>query len=89
MISTRSALLSNYEVLTLLKELESEQLVRQKTAIRIKKEEEEKAALGLSNASTSILASDPSLGEVCENLRTVEFEVRNFVHTFRSSLSNK
>ena len=39
-VSARSALLSNYEVLTLLRELDSEHVARQKTAVRIKKEEE-------------------------------------------------
>ncbi len=69
MVSARSALLSNYEVLTLLKELESDQLARTKTAIRIKKEEEQ-AGTGDGKANHHIVE------EVSENLRTVEFEVR-------------
>lgn len=79
MLSARSALLSNYEVLTLLKELESEQLARQKTAIRIKKEEEEKFAAGLHATVAPNESSLPNTlvqEEVRENLRTVEFEVR-------------
>ena len=74
-VSARSALLSNYEVLTLLKELESDQLSRQKTALRIKKEEEERVALAgkdVAPSQASLLAPE----EVSENLRTVEFEVR-------------
>ncbi|GAW09181.1 dna-directed rna polymerase iii subunit rpc9-like [Lentinula edodes] len=39
-INARSALLSNFEVLELLRDLENEHLARTKTAIRIKKEEE-------------------------------------------------
>lgn len=76
MVSARSALLSNYEVLTLLKELESEQLARQKTAIRVKKEEEERVALGIVETAASVQSSMLLQEEVCENLRTVEFEVR-------------
>ena len=74
-VSARSALLSNYEVLTLLKELESDQLARQKTALRIKKEEEERVALEGKDAAPS-QASLLIPEEVSENLRTVEFEVR-------------
>ncbi len=64
-LNQRSALLSNYEVLTLLRELESDHLARSKTALRIKKEEE---AAGLPKH-----LSPPD--DVCENLRTVEVEV--------------
>ncbi|TFY57529.1 hypothetical protein EVJ58_g6967 [Rhodofomes roseus] len=64
-IDKRSALLSNFEVLTLLKELESDHLARTKTALRIKKEEE---AAG--NHSARIQPSD----DICENLRTIEVE---------------
>ena len=48
-MNQRSALLSNYEVLTLLKDLESDHLAKTRTALRIKKEEEaaeEEADLG-------------------------------------------
>lgn len=73
-VSARSALLSNYEVLVLLKELESDQLARQKTALRIKKEEEERTSNGVSDTAT--IQSSAALQEgICENLRTVEFEV--------------
>ncbi|KAI0931024.1 hypothetical protein AcW1_007111 [Taiwanofungus camphoratus] len=65
-LNHRSALLSNYEVLTLLRELESDHLARTKTALRIKKEEE---AAG--NLSAKIQAPTE---DVCENLRTIEVE---------------
>ena len=65
-LNQRSALLSNYEVLTLLRELESDHLARSKTALRIKKEEE---AAGLPPKHQT----QPD--DVCENLRTVEVEV--------------
>ncbi|KAL5482326.1 hypothetical protein ACEPAI_8920 [Sanghuangporus weigelae] len=81
-LSARSALLSNYEVLTLLKELESEQLARQKTAIRIKKEEDERIAARLHASAApndSILVSTLVQEDVCENLRTVEFEAIQYL----------
>ena len=59
-------MLSNYEVLALLKEHESEQLIKAKTAIRVKKEEEQAGEVG---ARSSVI------DDVTENLRTVEFEV--------------
>ncbi|KAH8094766.1 RNA polymerase Rpb4-domain-containing protein [Phellopilus nigrolimitatus] len=80
-ISPRSALLSNYEVLTLLRELESEQLARQKTALRVKKEEDERVALGASQPDAHV-ASQASLvlqEDVCENLRTVEVEAIQYL----------
>lgn len=64
-VNARSALLSNFEVLTLLKEHESEQLVRQKTALRVKKEEE----------ASGVQSYHINVEEAGENLRTVEFEV--------------
>lgn len=80
MISARSALLSNYEVLTLLRELESDQLARQKTALRVKKEEEERINALATSGDTAQPYVLPQLHvlqeEVSENLRTVEFEVR-------------
>jgi len=65
-VNARAALLSNYEVLDLLRELESEHLQRTKTALRIKKEED--------SAGTLSIAAPQE--DVCENLRTVEVEVR-------------
>ncbi len=64
----RSALLSNYEVLSLLKELENEHLGRSKAAVRIKKEEE---ASGHQHTHTSTV----TLPSISENLRTVQVEV--------------
>ncbi|EJC98412.1 uncharacterized protein FOMMEDRAFT_96793 [Fomitiporia mediterranea MF3/22] len=78
-VAPRTALLSNYEVLTLLKELESEQLARQKTAIRIKKEEEERLASGMTDTNTSSLANAFVQEEVSENLRTVEVEAIQYL----------
>ncbi|KAI0326232.1 hypothetical protein GY45DRAFT_1339600 [Cubamyces sp. BRFM 1775] len=69
-LNQRSALLSNYEVLTLLKELESDHLARTKTALRIKKEEE---AAGLPPKHQA----PPD--DVCENLRTVEVEAIQYL----------
>lgn len=69
-IHTRSALLSNFEVLALLRELDADHIARAKTAIRIKKEED--------------VAGRPTLEshieEVSENLRTVELEVSCSAH---------
>ena len=59
--------MSNFEVLTLLRELESDHLARTKTALRIKKEEE---------AAGSPVKHNVVQEEVCENLRTIEVEVR-------------
>jgi uncharacterized protein YggE len=59
-------LLSNFEVLTLLKELDAEHQAQAKTAVRVKKEDEE-AGRPLSNYISS--------EQVSENLRTVEIEV--------------
>lgn len=69
-INPRSALLSNHEVLTLLRELDSDHLARTKTAIRIKKEEDS------SGNVIGRAAHDPTTDDVSENLRTVEIEVR-------------
>lgn len=67
-INQRSALLSNFEVLTLLRELESDHLARTRTALRVKKEEE---AAGLASSK-----SHAPPDQVLENLRTIEVEVR-------------
>jgi len=67
-INQRAALLSNYEVLTLLRELESDHLARTKTALRIKKEEEQ--------SGMKIHAPQE---EICENLRTIEVEAIQYL----------
>jgi RNA polymerase Rpb4 len=64
-------LLSNYEVLSLLQELQADHLARSKTLQRIKKEDE---AIG----KTSIPGNTGSVLETSENLRTIEVEVRSF-----------
>lgn len=71
-MNPRAALLSNYEVLTLLRDLEADHLARTKTAHRIKKEEE---AAGLSSTVPAGGGKDPTVVEASENLRTVSFEV--------------
>lgn len=71
-------------MLTLLRELESDQLARAKTALRVKKEEEERAAALLRapgrTPSSPVLAPYTHVQEeVCENLRTVEFEAIQYL----------
>jgi hypothetical protein len=61
-VNPRAALLSNYEVLQLLRELETDHIARTRIAQRLKKEEEDAAA--------------PTGHPVSENLRTIEVEVR-------------
>ncbi|KAG6888817.1 hypothetical protein C0992_007431 [Termitomyces sp. T32_za158] len=72
-VNARAALLSNYEVLTLLRELEADHLARAKTALRVKKEEE---AAGLPPRPPG---SDAVFGEASENLRTVEVEAIQYL----------
>ncbi|KAI0754531.1 HRDC-like protein [Daedaleopsis nitida] len=69
-LNQRAALLSNYEVLTLLRELESDHLARTKTALRIKKEEEAAGYPPRHQAPPD---------DVCENLRTVEVEAIQYL----------
>lgn len=68
-VNARSALLSNFEVLNLLRELDAEHIARTKTAIRIKKEEE---AAGKNS-------HDTHTEEISENLRTVELEAIQYL----------
>lgn len=70
-LNQRAALLSNYEVLNLLKELESDHLARTKTALRIKKEEEA--------AGSYVPRTQAPSEEICENLRTVEVETIQYL----------
>ncbi|KAG6814209.1 hypothetical protein H0H92_000886 [Tricholoma furcatifolium] len=72
-LNPRVALLSNYEVLTLLHELESDHLARAKTALRVKKEEE---AAGIQPRPAGMEAN---FGEPSENLRTVEIEAIQYL----------
>lgn len=73
-LNQRSALLSNFEVLTLLRELESDHLAKTRTAIRVKKEEEA--------AGTSASRVHVPQEQVLENLRTIEVEVRNHIRPY-------
>ena len=72
-VNPRVALLSNFEVLTLLRELESDHLTRTKLAQRIKKEDE---ASGTAHGSSTLANINAHL-EATENLRTIEVEVQN------------
>ena len=66
MVETRSALLSNYEVLTLLKELEEEQVGKAKANFLVKKEQST-----LDESRVDIMPEE----DISENLRTIEYEV--------------
>lgn len=68
-VNARSALLSNFEVLNLLRELDAEHIARTKTAIRVKKEGE---AAGKNS-------HDTHAEEISENLRTVELEAIQYL----------
>ncbi|TFY72175.1 hypothetical protein EVG20_g828 [Dentipellis fragilis] len=70
-INSRASLLSNYEVLTLLRDLESDYIAKSKTSVRIKKEED---AAGPSAPK----AYDP-LEDISENLRTMEVEAIQYL----------
>jgi hypothetical protein len=65
-VDARSALLSNYEVLTLLKELEAEQVGKAKANFLVKKEQ--------STSDESRVDIMPE-EDISENLRTIEYEV--------------
>ncbi|KAH7912543.1 RNA polymerase Rpb4-domain-containing protein [Hygrophoropsis aurantiaca] len=65
----RSALLSNFEVLSLLRELDADHIARTKAAVRVKKEED---------ASAKHL-HDPRTDEISENLRTIELEAIQYL----------
>lgn len=65
--------MSNFEVLELLRELETDHIARTRTAQRLKKEEEDAAA---ATGQPSLPSPDPPL-TISENLRTVEVEVRS------------
>ena len=69
-VNPRAALLSNFEVLSLLRGLEADHLSRTKTAFRIKKEEEASAV-----PSSFTIPGNISHLEASENLRTVQVEV--------------
>ena len=73
-VDPRAALLSNFEVLSLLRGLEADHLSRTKTAFRVKKEEEASAAL-----SSFTIPGNISHLEASENLRTVQVEVCRFL----------
>jgi hypothetical protein len=65
-VNPRAALLSNLEVLQLLRELEADHLASQKSALKVKKEEEQAGGQNLKNPAHN--------DQVSENLRTIEIE---------------
>ncbi|PFH54023.1 hypothetical protein AMATHDRAFT_45046 [Amanita thiersii Skay4041] len=76
-LNKRAALLSNYEVLTLLRELDSEHVAKSKTAHRIKKEEADvTTSSGVNQAPTNIHGT---LLDTTENLRTIEVEAIQYL----------
>nr|GAT59271.1 predicted protein [Mycena chlorophos] len=75
-VNPRAALLSNYEVLSLLQELEADHLARTKIAHRIKKEEE---ASGIDASVPAGGGRDPTIVETHENVRTVSFEAIKYL----------
>jgi hypothetical protein len=81
-LNPRESLLSNFEVLALLNELDADFHAKTKTAQRIKKEEEA-ANTGTLIGNTANLqlqhrAYNP-LEDISENLRTIEVEVANSI----------
>ncbi|KXN82815.1 hypothetical protein AN958_02089 [Leucoagaricus sp. SymC.cos] len=79
-LNPRSSLLSNYEVLTLLQELESTHLERSKAAVRIKKEEE---AAGAPHTH-----SNP-IPDISENIRTIQVEAIQYLSSdYLPAISN-
>ncbi|OAX40437.1 hypothetical protein K503DRAFT_855357 [Rhizopogon vinicolor AM-OR11-026] len=68
-VNARSALLSNFEVLNLLRELDADHIARTKTAIRVKKEE----------GTAGKNPHDTHTEEISENLRTVELEAIQYL----------
>ncbi|KAG8715547.1 hypothetical protein FRC08_010461 [Ceratobasidium sp. 394] len=71
-VDKSSALLSNYEVLALLSELEADQLAKARSHLAAKKEEE---SAQLNGTSVPPVAGNPVHDEVPQNLRTVEVEL--------------
>ncbi|CAE6538196.1 unnamed protein product [Rhizoctonia solani] len=71
-VSKNSALLSNYEVLALLRDLESDQLAKARSHLAAKKEEEGAASNG---HPVPPVAGNPIQDEVPQNLRTIEVEL--------------
>lgn len=69
-VNPRAALLSNFEVLSLLKDLEADHLARSKALQKLKKDDE-------LAGRTTIPGNTGSVVETSENLRTIEVEVRH------------
>ncbi|KAF9005548.1 RNA polymerase Rpb4-domain-containing protein [Cyathus striatus] len=71
-VDPRAALLSNYEVLTLLREMEADHLIRTKAALRVKKDDE-------AHGGPPILPGFNPMVEASENLRTIEVEAIQYL----------
>jgi len=80
-VNPRAALLSNLEVLHLLRELEADNLANQKSALKVKKEEEQTGGHNPKNPAQNV--------QVSENLRTIEVEasLRSFHRLSRRILN--
>ena len=80
-VNPRAALLSNIEVLHLLRELEADHLASQKSALKVKKEEEQAGGHNQKNPAQDV--------QVSENLRTIEVEASlcSFRHLLRCILN--
>ena len=80
-LNPRAALLSNIEVLHLLRELEADHLASQKSELKIKKEEEQAGGQNSKNLVQNV--------QVSENLRTIEVEASlcSFHHPSRRILN--
>lgn len=79
-VNPRAALLSNPEVLQLLRELEADHLASQKSALKVKKEEEQTGAQNPKNPAQN--------DQISENLRTIEVEaIQYLTASYQPSLS--
>ncbi|PPQ66388.1 hypothetical protein CVT24_007217 [Panaeolus cyanescens] len=79
-LNPRAALLSNYEVLTLLKELEADHLSRSKAALKVKKDESATDhGISIAPPSNNTLPPNTPNLEPSENLRTIEVEAISYL----------
>lgn len=74
-LKARAALLSDFEVLKVLKEMEAEQKTRVKSAPHISEINEESDVQGQNASTAKGEEDDVWLSNVPENLRTIQYEV--------------
>lgn len=78
-LKARSALLSDFEVLKVLKEMESEQKARVKPLVEssqvVKDDDDDDALRNASVPTVEDVDDDSWLSQVPENLRTIQYEV--------------